>query len=68
MSTFIATGEFKSKEEAARAMVHQSKEFIPNPANVERYKYLYEHVYIKMYPKLKGIYKEIKEFDDKLEC
>lgn len=65
MSAFIAAGEFKSKEEAAAAMVHQSKEFLPNPENVEKYKYLYEHVYIKMYPNLKGIYKDIKEFDDK---
>lgn len=65
MSAFIAAGEFKSKEEAAEAMVHQSVEFVPNPANVEKYKYLYEHAYIKMYPKLKGIYKDIKQFDDK---
>ena len=36
-----------------------------NPENVEKYKYLYEHAYMKMYPNLKGIYRDIKKFDDK---
>ena len=61
---FIAAGEFKNKEEAARAMVHQSKEFIPNPENVKKYEYLFNHAYMKMYPRLKGIYKDIKQYDD----
>ena len=56
---------FIDKEEAAAAMVRQSKEFLPNPENVEKYKYLYEHAYMKMYPNLKGIYKDIKSYDDK---
>ena len=61
---FIAAGEFKTKQEAVEAMVHQSQEFIPNPENVAKYEYLYKKAYIKMYPNLKGIYKDIKKYDD----
>lgn len=64
MSTFIAHGEFKNKEEAAKAMVNVSKTFLPNPENVKKYDYLYNHVYMKIYPQMKNIYKDIKEFDD----
>lgn len=65
MSAFIAAGEFKNKEEAAKAMVHQSDEFIPNPDHVEKYEYLFNNVYMKMYPNLKGIGKSCKEYNDK---
>lgn len=65
MAGFIMAGEFKNKEEAAKAMVHQSKEFKPNPKNVEKYEYLYNKVYVKMYPNLKDLYKNVKLFCDK---
>lgn len=65
MAGFIAMGEFKNKEEAAKAMVHQSVEFRPNPENVMKYEYLYRNAYLKMYPNLKDVYKNIKEYDDK---
>lgn len=65
MAGFIAAGEFKNKEEAAKAMVHQSIEFKPNPKNVEKYDYLYKKVYVKMYPNLKDLYKNVKLFCDK---
>lgn len=61
---FIAAGEFKTKQEAVEAMVHQSQEFIPNPENVAKYEFLYKNAYMKMYPNLKGIYKDIKKYDD----
>ena len=64
MSAFIAHGEFKNKEEAAKSMVSVSKTFTPNPMNVKKYNYLYRHAYMKLYPQLKNIYKDIKEFDD----
>lgn len=64
MSAFIAQGEFKDKQEASKMMVHQSKEFLPNPENVKKYDYLYNHAYMKMYPNLKNVYKDIKKFDD----
>lgn len=61
---FLAAGEFKTVEEAAKAMVHQSVEFKPNPENVKRYKYLFENVYMPMYPSLKKIYFKIKKYSD----
>ncbi len=61
---FVAAGEFKNVEEAAKAMVHQSIEFKPNPDNVKRYKYLFENVYMPMYPSLKNIYAKVKKYND----
>lgn len=61
---FIAAGEFKNAEEASKAMVHQSVEFQPNPENVKRYKYLFENVYMPMYPSLKNIYAKVKKYND----
>ena len=54
-----------NKEEACKAMVHQTVEFKPNPENVMKYEYLYRNAYLKMYPNLKDVYKNIKEYDDK---
>ena len=65
MSAFIAHGDFKNKKEAAESMIRVSKRFMPNPENVKKYDYLYNHAYMKMYPQLKTIYKNIKEFDEK---
>ena len=61
---FIAAGEFKDAEEATAAMVHQSKEFLPNEENTKRYKYLFENVYMPMYPSLKNIYAKVKKYND----
>ena len=63
MSTFIAAGVFKDKQEAAKEMVKVSKTFTPNPENVKKYDYLYNNVYVKIYPQMKNIYKNINEFD-----
>lgn len=65
MSAFIAHGDFKTKEEAAKSMVRVSKTFVPNQENVKKYDYLFNHAYMKLYPQMKNIYKDIKEFDDK---
>ena len=61
---FIAAGEFKDVEDAAKAMVHQSVEFKPNPENVKRYEYLFKNVYMPMYPSLKNIYASVKKYND----
>ena len=45
-------------------MVHQSDEFLPNPENTKRYKYLFENVYMPMYPSLKNIYAKVKKYND----
>jgi sugar (pentulose or hexulose) kinase len=64
MSAFIAHGDFKNKREAAESMIRISKTFTPNPENAKKYDYLFNNVYMKVYPQLKNLYKEIKEFDD----
>lgn len=65
MSAFIVNGDFKDKKEAAESMVRVSKTFQPNPENAKKYDYLFSHAYMKIYPKMKNIYKDIKEFDEK---
>lgn len=60
---FIAAKEFKNVDEATKAMVHQSDEFFPNKENHKKYDYLFKKVYLKMYPNLKTVYKDIKEYD-----
>ena len=62
MAVFVATGRFNSIEEAGEAMSHKSITFYPNPVAVQEYEYLYKNVYVKMYPQLKGIYKDINKF------
>lgn len=57
---FLAAGEFKNVEEAVKSMVQKTEEFEPNMVNHERYDYLFKHVYMKMYPKLKNIYKKAR--------
>ena len=64
MSAFIANGDFKDKKEAAASMIRVSKTFTPNPENVKKYDYLYNNVYMKIYPQMKNIYKSLKELDD----
>ena len=64
MAAFIAHGDFRNKREAAESMIRISKTFTPNPENAKKYDYLFNHVYMKVYPQLKNLYKEIKEFDD----
>lgn len=62
ISTFLSIGEFASKEDAIKAMVHSSKQFVPNLENHAKYTYLYKKVYLKIYPRLKHVYKSIKKF------
>ena len=62
---FIAAKEFDNVDDAVKAMVHKGKEFKPNMEAHEKYNYLFEKAYMKMYPRLKNIYRDIKEFDKK---
>ena len=65
ISAFIAHGDFKDKKEAVESMIRVSKTFTPNSENVKKYDYLFNHAYMKIYPQLKNIYKDIKEFGEK---
>lgn len=60
---FLATGEYKKPEDAVKAMVKPGKRFEPNMENHEIYNYLYKNAYRKIYPKMKGVYKDIKKFN-----
>lgn len=60
---FLAAKEFDNVDEAIKAMVHQSDVFIPNMDNHKKYDYLFRKVYLKMYPNLKHVYQDIKEYD-----
>lgn len=60
---FLACEEFKTPEEAVEAMVHPGKVFTPNKEISEKYHYLYKHAYLELYPRLKGIYSNIKRFN-----
>ena len=62
ISVFLATGRFASIEEATNAMSHKGKTFYPNEVAHKQYDFLYKNVYVKMYPQLKGVYKDINKF------
>jgi len=63
LAVFVALGEFKSIEEATENMIHVVKTYEPNKENAEIYDKLFRKVYLKMYPNLNGIYKQIKELN-----
>ncbi len=46
---------------AVKAMTSKGDEFLPVPENVKIYRDLYERVYLKMYKRLKSLYREIRE-------
>ncbi len=62
IATFVALREFRSVEEATKAMSHKTKTFYPNPDAAAQYEDLYRKVYLKMYPRLKGVYRHINKF------
>ena len=61
MVAFVALGEFESFEEATKAMVHVSREFLPNVNNHRVYMDIYDRAYSKIYPKLRPIYRSINQ-------
>ena len=65
IATFVAAGEFPSVEEAMKKMSRVTSTFFPNETAHKQYNYLYKKVYIKMFPQLKDLYKDIKKFDKK---
>lgn len=64
-AVFVATKEFDSVNDAISAMSHKSDTFYPNPEAEQKYNYLYKNAYLKMYPKLKNIYKDITNYRKK---
>ena len=65
IATFVAAKEFNSVEEAIAAMTHVTTTFEPNAVAAQQYKYLYNKVYLKMFPQLKDVYKDINHYAKK---
>lgn len=64
---FISAGEFKNEKEAVASMVRKGTTYLPNKENHKRYDYLFNEVYMKVYPGLSGTYKSLKSYEKKLE-
>lgn len=62
MSGFLATGVYKTPEEASKAMVKWDEPIQPIKENHEMYNRLYKTVYVRMYPSLAKIYANCKDF------
>jgi len=60
---FLAIGVYKDAPEAISHMVRVKDTFKPNPEIHAKYDYLYKKAYKQMYPSLKGIYQNIKDFN-----
>ena len=65
IATFVAVGVYSSVEEAMSKMSRITSTFQPNQVAHKQYNYLYRKVYLKMFPQLKDVYKDIKKFDKK---
>ena len=64
-SVFLATKRFTDVEEAEKTMSHVKDTFIPSRLAHQQYQYLYKKVYLKMFPQLKDVYKDIDKFEKK---
>ena len=65
IATFVGLGYFSSVEEATDKMTRLTKTFEPDEATHKRYNYLYKNAYVKLFPQLKGIYKDLKKYEKK---
>ena len=62
MSVFLADGTYSTPEEAVKNMVKEGEIIRPNSESHKIYDKLYRNVYLKMYPSLSEIYRNIKYF------
>ena len=65
VATFVALGVYPNVEEATKNMVRVTSTFTPNEQAHRQYNWLYKNVYVKMFPQLKTIYKDLKKYDKK---
>ena len=65
IATFVGLGKFSSVEEATNKMTRVTKTFEPNESAHKKYQYLYKNAYVKLFPQLKGIYKDLKKYEKK---
>ena len=62
MSAFLAQGVFSSPKKATERFSKTTNVYFPNPKNHRIYDLLYKKVYLNLYPSLKDIYKDCKDF------
>ena len=65
MAAFVGAGVYSSIEEATSKMSRITSTFYPDDVAHSKYNYLYKKVYVKMFPQLNGIYKDIKKYNKK---
>ncbi len=66
-SVFYACGEFQSVEEGMKSMAHITDVFTPDRLANQQYQYLYKHVYLKLFPQLDSVYRNLKRYDNKFK-
>lgn len=59
---FVGLGRFPSYDAAIDAMVHVGEVFEPDPQTAAVYDRLYRKLYVKSYPRLRPLFKIIKQF------
>ena len=62
MSGFISANVYKDEVEAKQNMVHYEEKFLPNMENHEKYNFLFKNVYTKIYPSLRKISINLREY------
>lgn len=62
MASFMALGVYRTAEEAKSQMVRYVKTYEPDPASVRAYDDLYRHVYRKIYPNLRRVYRHLSRY------
>ena len=65
MAAFVGVGVYPNIEEATKKMSRITSTFYPDEVAHTKYNYLYKKVYVKMFPQLNGVYKDIKKFNKK---
>ncbi len=59
MCAFVSLGTFDSYEEAARSMVHQKQEFLPDEQEHKLYQSIYNEVYCRYYKTLQPLHRRL---------
>lgn len=62
IAAFVSHGFFNTYEEAVERMVHVSRTFTPDKEANKKYNFLFNEVYLDMYPHLKKMYKKLRAY------
>lgn len=62
MAQYLALGTYNSLEEVKANMIKENKIFTPNKEASKKYDYLFNKIYVDIYPRLKKDYKKLTEY------